>query len=198
MTIEANVIKLLQRTEAGLHRIRTGGARGTVTMELTPEQDTVLSASQDIIKVLLGDVKPKREARAETLASKAQTRAEKKAAKAVVQEQKAAERAEIKAAKAALKLQENEAKHEAKLAADAAKEAAKEAAKAAALEAKKAAKEAADKARKEMLAKFEANRTAIIGAAMPAIDPATATTPIRRTKTGIETASVPKGKMQAV
>jgi hypothetical protein len=188
MSIEAKVIKHLQNMEGDLNRL-LGGTRSPLEgLVVTEPQKVILTEAQAVLMALLGDNKPPRMNRAATLASKAETRAEKDAAKKLASEAKAAEREALKAAKAEMKLAENTAKMEAKLAADALKEEAKEAAKAAALEAKKAAREAADKVRKEMLAKFEANRAAVLGTNLPGIDPATATTPIRRTKTGIEPA----------
>ena len=191
--------EFIRHTEYRVNRIRTGGARGTANFGLSDEQKASLEAAEQVLKFLMGDLKPKREARAAVLAAKALSRAEKDALKEAAALAKAEEREALKAAKAEMKLAENTAKMEAKLAADALKDQLKEEQKAAALEAKKAAREQAEKVRKEMMAKFEARRAAIIGTAnIPGIDPATATTPIRRTKTGIETASVPKGKMQAV
>lgn len=194
--LETNVIKHLQNMEGDMNRLLGGTRKPLEGLVITDSQTIVLTDAQRVLQELLGDNKPPRMNRAAELAAKAQSRAEKDAAKKAEAEAKAKEREELKAAKAAMKLAENTAKLEAKLAADKLKEEAKEAAKAAALEAKKAAKEAAEKVRREMMAKFEANREG--GTTIPAIDPATATKPIRRGSEGLEKQSVPKGKLQTV
>lgn len=185
--MEKAVIKTMVQAEQRLARI-LGETRGKLNIELTAVQREVLQKAQAVL-LELGTV-PKRTIRAEVLAQKAQARNEREAAKNAAAEARRQEREAAKAAKEAAKAAEREAAMQAKLEADRIKAEALEAAKQAAIDAKRAAKEAAEKARREFLAKTLGAQPNTVN-----IDPATATQPIRRTKTGLQSQKAVRTEM---